>query len=208
MPTRSCHSVAIMAIIAALPLAACNTSSPTSPSPTSTAPQPTLAAPEPPPPPARSPAETFTTTTVSFTSDAEHYVGQGKSLTFTLENATFSSAVFNNGGRLWVELRQKNAAPINFWSFNVMTPNFAATSITPGTYNTSHDPLAPALVFSFNGEARGCGSSTGRLVIHEFEVTSDRQALKRFRASFEDYHCSGRSPAMRGEIAILADPWR
>jgi hypothetical protein len=153
------------------------------------------------------PAETYPITTVSFTSDAQHSVGQGKSLTFTLENATFQTAVYNNGGRLWVELREKNASPISFWTFHVMTPNFAATSIAPGTYNTSHDPQAPAMVFGFGGEGRGC-SSTGKLVVHEFELAPDRQTLRRFRASFSDYHCYGASPSMQGEIAILADPWR
>jgi hypothetical protein len=104
-----------------------------------------------------------------------------------------------------MQIRQMDAATA--WGFHVMTPDFGAAPMTPGVYNTSGDPLLPALVFNFFGDARGC-SGTARLVIHAIELTPDRETLKHFRASFQDYHCNGASPSMLGEIAILADPWR
>ena len=133
-------------------------------------------------------------------------MGQGRSITLTPQEANFDVLMSPNQGELWVELRVKNSTPLSFWTFKVMTPNFGATRITPGTYDTAGDPLLPAWFFSFGGDARGC-AATARLVIHAFELAPGTSTLQNFRASFENHHCNGRSPAMRGEIAIVA-PWR
>lgn len=205
MPIQFGHFCVVPVTIAAVLLAACN-KSPTSPSPTQppTASQPPVTSPA--PAPSRSPAETFSSTTVSITSDTDHYVGRGRSLTFTMDNAMFDAVVYNNGGWVQGQIRQKDS-PTTVWGFMVMTPNAGATPIAPGTYNTARDSSSPAVFFDFHGDAHGCNRSTARLVVHEIELTPDRKALKNFRASFDDHHCEGRSPAMQGEIAIL-DPWR
>lgn len=124
-------------------------------------------------------------------------------MTWTTQNAAFTSMVLYGGGRLYVEIRQKDA-PVG-WGFNVMTPNFGATPIAAGTYNTARDPLSPAMFFEFFGDGRGCGAATARLVIHLIERTPDGLGLESFRASFENHHCEGASPVMQGEIAILPD---
>jgi hypothetical protein len=59
----------------------------------------------------------------------------------------------------------------------------------------------------FSGDGRGCGHRTGLIVVHSFDFIPENQALKNFRASFEQ-HCEGAAAALRGEVAILADPWR
>jgi len=186
-------------MLSAVALAACS-KSPTSPTPVATpAPAPLPASPA-------SPALTFATTTVSFSSDPDHYVGRGKSLTLTPQEATFDVQMSPNQGQLWVEARVKNSTPLSFWMFKVMTPNFGATRIVPGTFETGRDPLSPAWFFDFGGDARGC-TATAHLVIHSFELVPGTSTLRSFRASFEKHHCDGRSPSMRGEIAIL-DPWK
>ena len=140
-------------------------------------------------------------------SDPGHYVGAGKSITLTSQDSTFDVQMSPNAGHLFVEARVKNSVPLSFWLFHVMSPGGGATRITPGTYDTARSPLSPAWYFEFNGEARGCNQATARLIIHTFELVPGTTTLKNFRASFENHHCEGASPSMRGEIAIL-DPWK
>lgn len=148
--------------------------------------------------PATPPAVIYTKTTVSFTSDEQDYVGQGQSRTFTLQDWLFSASINNNGGYLAVTIRAANN-PGNVWSVIVIAPD--GPRIEPGTYYTSHRS------FIFGGDGRGCGESLVRLVIHSFDYVPENGALKNFRASFEQ-RCQGKPAALRGEIAILADPWR
>lgn len=151
------------------------------------------------------PAQGATSTTVSYSSDAGHYVGGGRSQEFSFDNATFEPIVASNGAELLIVIRLKGS--LTQWALRVITPNRAAP-IGVGEYNTTGDPLMPALYFDFYGDGHGCNRATARLVIHAVEFTPDRLGLKNFRASFRDHHCEGASPAMQGEIAILADPWR
>ena len=210
MTPQFCRSARalILVIVSAVVLQSCSSKSPTSPSPTPPVAAPAPApSPTPAPAPPRLPAETYSTTTVSFSSDPGHYVGAGKSLTLTPQDSTFDVQMSPNAGHLFVEVRVKNTTPLSFWLFHVMTPNGGATTITPGTYDTARDPLSPAWYFEFNGEARGCNRATARLVIHTFELVPGTSTLRNFRASFDNHHCEAASPSMRGEIAIL-NPWK
>jgi hypothetical protein len=151
-----------------------------------------------------SPAATYAVTTVSFTSDPEDFVGRGRALTFTLENSLFSANVGNDGSYLSIVIRPKSGTtPV--WGFIVTSPNGSA--ISPGTYTTIRSPVSDSWSADFGGDGRGCGRITGRMVVHAFDFIAVNQALKHFRASFEQ-HCEGASPALRGEVAVLADPWR
>jgi hypothetical protein len=197
---RFWHATAALTI-AALVSAACS-KSPTAPSP---APVVTAPAPVPSPAPPASPALTYSTTTVEFSSDPQHAVGRGRSMSFVPSNTTFDVQTYANGGQLYVEMRSTN--PPSNWGFRVMTPNFGATPITAGTYNVARDPLSPAWFFEFFGDGNNCGTLTARLVIHAIEFAPGTSTLKAFRASFDDFHCYGSSPSMRGEIAVL-DPWK
>ena len=151
-----------------------------------------------------SPAASYTVTTVSFTSDPEDFVGRGRSLTFTLENSLFTANVGNNGGYLSIVIRPKTGVtPV--WTFLVTSPN--GSPISPGTYTTSRNPVSSSWSADFGGDGRGCGRITGRITVHAFDFIAENQALKNFRASFEQ-HCEGAPPVLRGEVAVLADPWR
>ena len=208
MTPQFCRSARalILVIVSAVVLQSCSSKSPTSPSPVAAAPAPAPVPAPPPPAPSKSPAETYSTTTVSFSSDQGHSVGQGKSITLTPQDATFDVQLSPNGGHLFVEMRVKNSTPLSFWLFHIMTPNSAATKIASGTYDTGGDPLSPAVFFLVGGDGHAC-TSTARLVIHSFEVAPGTSTLRNFRASFDNLHCNGSSPSMRGEIAIL-DPWK
>jgi hypothetical protein len=182
-----------------LAAAACTKAGPTSPSQTSAPPSAVAPAP---PVAAVAPAATYTTTTLSFTSDERHYVGEGRSLTLTKQNARFFAQIANQGGWLYVEIRE-NPGPVA-WGFHIASPGPGGSLIVPGVYNASRDPLSGAWYFTFFGNGNGCNQETNRLVVHEFEFDRVSNTLRNFRASFEG-HCEGASPAIRGEIAILAD---
>lgn len=151
-----------------------------------------------------SPAASYSVTTLSFTSDANDFVGQGRSEAFTLQNASFAANVHGNGGYLSIVIRPATASPSG-WHLIVDAPN--DTRIVPGTYRTARDFGSNQWTVDFGGDGRSCGAVTGTVIIHAFDFIPENQALKHFRASFEQ-HCEGRPAALRGEVAILADPWR
>jgi hypothetical protein len=144
------------------------------------------------------PAATFTMTTVSFTSDAQDFVGQGQSRTFTLQDSVFVANLYQDGGYLSIVIRPA-AAATPLWGLTVAGPG--GSRIAPGTYQSSQS------TFFFSGDGRGCSESTGQIVIHAFDYIPENLALKNFRASFQQ-RCQGATGQLRGEVAILADPWR
>lgn len=161
------------------------------------------AAPTAPTPPA-SLAASYAVTTVAITSDPDDFVGRGRSLTFTLENSLFTANVGNNGSFLSIVIRPRTGVtPV--WTFLVTSPN--GSIISPGSYTTIRDPISNSWSADFGGDGRGCGSITGRMVVHAIDFIAQNQALRHFRASFEQ-HCEGAPPVLRGEVAVLADPWR
>ena len=150
-----------------------------------------------------SPAATYATTTFSFTSDADDFVGRGRTQTFTMQNSRFFANVGNNGGYLSIVIRPA-VGETPTWGLVVMAPT--GSTIVPGTYQTVRD-FGDRFTVDFGGDGRGCSMITGTATIHAFDFIPENQALKHFRASFEQ-HCQGAPAALRGEVAILADPWR
>jgi hypothetical protein len=185
--------IATIAAMLSLAAAGCGkaASSPTSPTaPTQTA---------------QSPAQTYATTTLSFSSDPADFIGAGQSKTLTLANSQFFANVNNNGQYLSITIRPATGT-VPVWGFTVTSPN--GTRIAPGSYDTTRSGLvSSSWGADFGGDGRGCGRSTGHVVVHAFDFIPENQALKNFRASFEQ-HCEGAAAALHVEIAILADPWR
>ena len=142
-------------------------------------------------------------TSLSFTSDPQHYVGQGRSVTLTLETATFTPLVARSGGYVSVIVQSKNA-PSTQWGFIIVAPT--GSGLTPGSYTTTRFDSLSGVGMDFFGDGRGCNSATGQLVIHEIRFGAG-DTLLRLRASF-DHHCEGASPVLHGELTVLADPWR
>jgi hypothetical protein len=112
--------------------------------------------------------------------------------------------VNNNGGYLAITIRPNNTATPTTWGLVVMAPT--GSRIAPGQYSTVRD-FGSRWTADFGGDGRGCGNSTGILTVHSFDFVPENQAIRNFRASFEQ-HCEGAPAVLRGEVAILADPWR
>jgi hypothetical protein len=150
-------------------------------------------------------AATFTGSTLSFTSDPQDFVGQGESRAYTLQNAVFRQSVGRSGGFISVAVQPMNQPVTAQWSLIIMAPT--GQLITPGSYDTTRLNTSATYGLDFVGNQHGCNTEAGHMVIHSVEVGPDLMSLKHFRVSFEN-RCDGRSAALRGEVAVLADPWR
>jgi hypothetical protein len=149
-------------------------------------------------------AATSPVTTFSFTSDPQDFVGQGRSLSFTLKDSVFAPQVLQSGSYLSVAFRRTGDVG---WTWTLVVRGRGGRTLAPGTYETSRFGGPTSAGLDFSGDGRGCLNATGNLVIHAIEFGADRQSLRHFRATFEN-HCEGISAALRAEVAILADRWR
>ena len=149
-------------------------------------------------------AERLRTTTISFTSDPQHYVGQGRSMTFTFADSVFAPVVGRSGGYVSIAFRPNGDIG---WTWGMILTAPTGQVLKPGTYDTTRSETSTSHGFDFFGDGRGCNQATGRLTIYDIEFGADLETLRHLRASFE-HHCEGASPALRGEVAVLADPWR
>jgi hypothetical protein len=181
----------VVVILTALLSAACG-NGPTEPTPPSSS------------NPTTPPIATSTTTRLSFTSDPASLVGQGESRTYTLQNATFIPIIGHVGRYLSVVVQPKDPANESLnWGAVILAP--FGTVLAPGTYSATPGGSFDNWMFDFFGGGRSCGSgTTSTLRISEVAVTGDQ--LQRLRASFIMY-CGG-SATVRGELVVLADPWR
>jgi hypothetical protein len=148
-------------------------------------------------------AATFQKTTLSFTSDPQDFVGQGRSRTWDLQTSVFQPIVARSGGYLSVVVRPNG----ELLPWVLIVVSLFGRTLAPGSYDTRDTETSGLVALTFSGDGRGCGNGTGHIVIHEVVFGPDATTLLHFRATFEQ-HCQGASSALRGEIAVLADPWR
>ena len=143
----------------------------------------------------------------AFTSDPEDIVGRGRSDVLTLQNATFRADLSRDGGRLAVVMQRTDVPPTDNRIVTTLIISMPSRGpIAPGSYETTLGGDAThAGLYVANGLS--CAESTGHLVIHTVEFAPAFAALKELRASF-DQRCTGAVAGLRGEIALLADPWR
>jgi len=141
----------------------------------------------------------------SYVSGPGDYIGKGRSERLTLADMRFLARQTPNRPGVAVTL-QSTQGPYIVWS-----ASFAAASGTmlqPGTYpGANRYPFnsgVPGLNISGNGA--GCNTLNGSFIVHEVSYGPSGEVL-RLDVSFEQ-HCGGASPALRGEILIVADPWR
>lgn len=163
-----------------------------------------------PPFPPSSPPTTFLT----IQSDPGDFVGQGGSATYTLPGALFSQSLTSGPRVIFVVTSPAGMASPAGARWQVVLEAGSGTQLTPGVYDPApHAPGQPpgsaglAVEGQFSGgSGRGCGSSSGKFTVHE-AVYDNTGAILRFHATFEQ-HCLSAVPALRGEIRIVADPWR
>ena len=142
-------------------------------------------------------------------SDPGDYIGAGESHRYTLADSIWQARVtvgVVEPNHVSISLRPINNSLSWWWNLNLSAPT--GQSLKPGTYeNARRWPFAagqPGLDFS--GTGRGCNTLTGSFVIRALEM-GPGNSLDRFHATFEQ-HCEGSSPALRGEISVVANPWR
>jgi hypothetical protein len=148
------------------------------------------------------------TTMFAYTSDPQDFLGQGRSLSVTLQNATFRATVARAGGALQVFVQRTDvpsSEPTLFTSLVIVAPTDRALS--PGSYDIVDLGTATAAGLSIGANGHGCNHVTGHMTVHAVAFSADLGTLKELRMSFE-HHCEGNLPGMRGELALLADPWR
>lgn len=147
------------------------------------------------------PTETF----LRFTSDAGDYIGQGESRDIRYADAEWiatyrgtpdpqeiSISVSMPHERWTLDLSNGNLGPL-------FTGHFAEAERFP--FNSSGHPG-----LQFVGAGRGCNQLTGEFTIGYLELGASNE-IRRLHMTFEQ-HCEGGISALRGEIAVVADPWR
>jgi hypothetical protein len=153
-----------------------------------------------PPAPPVLPAVTTPTTFFSFTSDPGDVLGNGGSGSFALANSTFVAS----GESTQVSVRvAPNGTP---FFFRFKSPN--GQVLQPGTYDPVAGNLssAGAALFTTGPGAVCSGTVSGRFTILEY-VYGTQGDLYSFHATFE-LRCGTATAAFRGEIQVMADPWR
>ena len=145
-------------------------------------------------------------TFLSFTSDSGDWVGQGQSKVYRYEDGVWVVQVDSTHDILHVgAIGGPNFAW--FWDLYLAAPKGQA--LTTGTYEgATRYPFEaqgqPGL--SFEGFGRGCNTLTGRFVVDSLLLASD-SLVRYLHATFEQ-HCDGGTPALRGEVSVVANPWR
>jgi hypothetical protein len=131
-------------------------------------------------------------TTITLTSDAQDYVGAGRSYSYT--NANAEIAVDAGAGYFAIDITGDES-----WTGIFVLPA-GMEHIQPGTYSglqryPFHDPAKGGMDWS--GQSRGCSTITGSFTVSAVSYAGD--SLTSIDLSFEQ-HCEGVSAALRGEI--------
>jgi hypothetical protein len=152
------------------------------------------------------PAPTTPVTLFSFVSDPGDFVGGGQSRSFSMPAYKFMAWAHDTDPAVNISM-QSVSAPVLAWNLDFEAPS--GVRLQPGTYTgATRYPFNSAGVpgLSVTGGGAGCNTLTGSFIVLE-AVYGPRGEVLRFHATFEQ-HCEGATPALRGEIRIVADPWR
>lgn len=147
-------------------------------------------------------AASVTPASLSMTSEAGDYVGQGHAWHYSTAGGDAFSV---NNGRLPAVSVALTAANGDWWFLDFAAPN--GQRLEPGVYlgATRHPFQAPASPgLAVYGQGRGCNTLTGSFEVHEASYAADGTPA-RFRASFEQ-HCEGMAPALLGSVEFGTPP--
>jgi hypothetical protein len=150
-----------------------------------------------------------TTTFLDLRSEPGDYIGAGESHRYTLADSIWQA-------RATVGVMEPNHVSISLrpidnsfaWWWNLDFSAGQGQTLKVGTYeNARRHPFSNAQPgLNFSGTGRGCNTLTGSFVIKAIQL-GPGNSLDRFHATFEQ-HCEGGSPALRGEVSVVANPWR
>jgi hypothetical protein len=157
------------------------------------------------PPISSMPIPASPTTFFSFASDAGDPVGGGQSSSYSLASAKFTAWAHPSRPAVNISMMDPQAAVFG-WEISFEAPS--GVRLLPGTYAnaTRYPTQAPGVPGLAVFGSTGCNALTGSFTVSEATYGPQGEVL-RFRATFEQ-HCQGNVPALRGEIYIVADPWR
>lgn len=148
------------------------------------------------------PSASSPTSMFSVQGDKLAWILNGDSRSFTLANARFGAFV-DGSHRINIQV---DGGLAELWSMGIVGPGGQLPQ--PGTYSTESLPSSSAVAgLNAAGESRGC-TSVGTLTILEAVYYGDE--VLRFHATFTQtcLPAPTGSPSIRGEIYIVADPWR
>lgn len=135
-------------------------------------------------------------TSYTFVSQADDYIGQGRSETVTLADGSFTATKnFDNG----VSIDFQGPQSSDFWWLDFAAP--MSVPLTPGAYpHATRFPFQDAAVpgLSVSGEHRGCNTLTGEFTVIDI-VYGSGDTIVSFAADFEQ-HCEGGAAALFGSI--------
>jgi hypothetical protein len=139
----------------------------------------------------------LTNTSLVVDSDPGDYIGQGKDVTLTPADATFT---LSRNGENGVSAVVFGPHP---WWLSFSAPRGA--ELIPGPYESAtrfpfNSPARPGLDVS--AASRGCNQLAGRFDVYEAEFGPGGEVL-RFAADFVQ-HCEGGTPALRGRLLFNA----
>ena len=157
----------------------------------------TPASPSPPPP---------TSTFLAFRSDAGDWVGQGQSHRYTLADGVWDARFERIRGFDHIVVTARAPNHEWWWTLNLSAPFGQPLSV--GVYEQARDwPFQPPEVpgLDFSGTGRSCGSVVGRFEISALTIAHG--AVDLLHVTFEQY-CAHTSVGLRGELAVVANPWR
>jgi hypothetical protein len=155
------------------------------------------------------PSGPATSTFLSFRSDPGDFIGAGESHRYALADGTWNAQADFGDSRTTNHI---NVSVVNFsagwfWYLDLAAPKGQMLAL--GAYEDARRyPFQPTTQpgVSFSGTGRGCNTLTGRFVITDLAL-GPANTVDRLHATFEQ-HCEGASPALTGEISVVANPWR
>jgi hypothetical protein len=138
--------------------------------------------------------------TFTMSSESGDYIGLGRSYSFDVSTDAISFGVMD-----WGEVRvfARSAATGELWTASLAAPGGA--QLVPGVYTDarrSFDATHPQL--DVYGAGRGCNDTTGSFTVLDASY-GQYGYLQSVHATFEQ-HCGGATPALRGEINLVAPP--
>ena len=141
-------------------------------------------------------------TSLTMSSDAGDYIGQGQTYNYTPVEGAFSAQVNYQGG---VSISYTGNNYSHWWYLDFAAPNGAP--LTSGTYfgaiRFPFNSGVPGLSgLSVSGDGRGCNTLTGSFNVLQVEY-GPNNTVNAFDATFEQ-HCEGAPAALKGEIRYNA----
>ena len=149
------------------------------------------------------------TSFLSYISDPGDYIGAGQTADIAFGDATWSDQFNVSAGVQQLGLSVISTAGYSgfWWYIHFAAPR--GQTLAVGSYPLAtrwpfQAPTAPG--FDFSGSGRGCNMSSGQFEILSISIAAD-SSINWFHAKFEQ-HCENLTPALKGEVVVVANPWR